>query len=324
MRHIFIVNSIAGKRMHKIFVPQVVDWFAQNGGSYEIIYTEYAGHCVEIAKALAQTGEKLRIYACGGDGTLFETVNGIYGYSNVSVGHVPLGSGNDFIRYFGNKPRFLNIECLVNGSAVTVDVLKVGDEYCINQCSAGMDAMAAANMVKFRRWPLVSGKMAYYLGIFYTFLKKIRFSFDIDIDGSEPIKRDCLFVVAANSQYHGGGFKGAPEANPTDGLIECVTISAVSRLKVLRLLGKYRIGEHTGLDIYNHYPAERVSLSADREFVFVLDGEIRFGNNIEISIVKNAVDFILPVQTVGRRDSEAVPSATKATAITPACDLQNR
>jgi len=324
MRHIFIVNPIAGKRLHKMFVSQVVDWFAQNGGSYEIVYTEYAGHCIEIAKALAQTGEKLRIYACGGDGTLFEAVNGAYGYSNVSVGHVPLGSGNDFIRYFGDKLRFLNIECLVNGSAITVDMLKVGTEYCINQCSAGMDAMAAANMVKFRHWPLVSGKVAYYLGIFYTFLKKIKFRFDIVIDDSDAIKQDCLFVVAANSQYHGGGFKGAPEANPMDGLIECVTINAVSRLKVLRLLGKYRNGKHVSLDIYNNYAAEKVALSADCDFTYVLDGEIRSGNNIEVSVVKNAVDFILPVQTVGGHDSKAVTSAVKTAAITPACDAQNR
>ena len=66
----------------------------------------------EICEANAASGEQLRIYACGGDGTINEAVNGAFGYENVEIGAVPMGTGNDYsyIRNYGTATDFLDME----------------------------------------------------------------------------------------------------------------------------------------------------------------------------------------------------------------------
>ena len=321
VRHVFIVNPVAGKGDYMAFTAQVDAYFAEQGGCYEIVISEYAGHIIEYTRELGRSGIETRVYACGGDGTLFEVTNGAFGYRNLSVGCVPLGSGNDFIRFFGDKSQFLNIEYQVKGSTVPIDVLKAGDEYAINQCSAGMDAAAAQNMGKFRKWPLVSGKMVYYLALFYTFFRSIRFNLTVTVDDVEPIRRTCLFAIAANAPYHGGGFKAAPEADPTDGLLEGVLIGAVSRLRVLTLLGTYRRGEHVKLThIYEHHAGKTLRFESPRPIVYTIDGETRTASTVEVSLIPQAMDFIVPgICTVS--DEEKEKRAVAGTILpTPACE----
>ena len=110
MKYVFIVNPIAGKgNKQDGFVTAVDDYFAQNGGEYEVYYTSDKGDAMAYSNALAKTGEELRIYACGGEGTAFEVLNGVYGYKNVSLGVVPCGSANDFISYFSDKELFMDV-----------------------------------------------------------------------------------------------------------------------------------------------------------------------------------------------------------------------
>lgn len=295
MKHVFLVNPCAGKGNYHKYIAGIEEYFKKNGGVFEIIITESADDLKEHVKNIGMSGLPHRIYSCGGDGTLFNIVNAAYGFSMLEIGCFPIGSGNDFIKFFGDRSAFLNIEYLINGSAIPVDLIKAGDEYCINQCSAGMDAMVAHNMVKFRRWPLVSGKASYYLSLLYTFFSKITFNITSATDEGEPITRKCLFAIAANAPYHGGGFKGAPTANPSDGYLERVLITSTSRLKVLRLLGAYRRGDTEKIrSIYNCTSAKKITFSSDSELFVVLDGEIRRSYSINMEIVPKALNFIVP------------------------------
>ena len=99
MKHLFIINPAAGghnrskeycETIHKICRARKV--------SYEIRISTAPGEAVRLTREAAQTGEELRIYACGGDGTLNEVVNGAKGYSNVAVTVFSGGSGNDFVK----------------------------------------------------------------------------------------------------------------------------------------------------------------------------------------------------------------------------------
>jgi YegS/Rv2252/BmrU family lipid kinase len=296
MKCYFVINPIAGKKQkQQVFADNVREFFAKNGGEYEIYYTSKQGDAREYAKSLAQSGEKIKIFACGGEGTAFEVLNGIVGYDNVSLGVVPCGSANDFIKYFSEHEMFLDVPSQIDGEEFEIDLIKVGDYYAINSCSVGMDAMVGANMTKFKNLPLVSGKMSYVLALLYTLFSKLGVNLKVVLDGGKKtITKKALFAVIANAPYYGGGFYPTPAAKPFDEQLDFSVISVIPRLKILSLLKKYRAGTHVGLPICDIGRCEAAVIEADRSVPVNMDGEIIFTKKIEFEIVKKAIKLILP------------------------------
>ena len=92
MKHIFIVNPAAGKSDRTAEYRKMIEAaFAPRGLSYELLVSGAPGECRTLARQAAQSGEEVRLYACGGDGTLNEVVNGVVGYGNAAVTHFPGG-----------------------------------------------------------------------------------------------------------------------------------------------------------------------------------------------------------------------------------------
>ena len=107
MKHIFIVNPAAGKSDRTAEYREMIDAaFAPRGLSYELLVSGAPGECRTLARQAAQSGEEVRLYACGGDGTLNEVINGVVGYDNAAVTHFPGGSGNDTIKIFDDRTFF--------------------------------------------------------------------------------------------------------------------------------------------------------------------------------------------------------------------------
>ena len=126
MKHLFIVNPVAGgKDRHEYVAEQARLALEGSADAYEVyITTAPMDACAKI-KAEAASGEELRVYACGGDGTLNECVNGAVGHDNVAVTHFPCGTGNDFIKMFGEeKDRFFDLSDLVRGEVRPLDVME--------------------------------------------------------------------------------------------------------------------------------------------------------------------------------------------------------
>ena len=139
MKHLFIVNPVAGgKDRHEYVAEQARLALEGSADAYEVyITTAPMDACAKI-KAEAASGEELRVYACGGDGTLNECVNGAVGHDNVAVTHFPCGTGNDFIKMFGEeKDRFFDLSDLVRGEVRPLDVMECCGRYAVNICSVG-------------------------------------------------------------------------------------------------------------------------------------------------------------------------------------------
>ena len=168
MRHVFIVNPVSGKAdASGTLVPQIIEAAKSLGADYEILLTEYPGHGVELAAEQAETGEEVRLYACGGDGTFNEVIRGARGHANAAVGCIPCGSGNDFVRNFGGREPFLDLKRMMCGQAVNIDLIQTEKGIATTICSAGLDAQVAYGSPKFRRLPFCGGTMAYNLSIVY-------------------------------------------------------------------------------------------------------------------------------------------------------------
>ena len=299
MRDVYIINPAAGKEDSTKYLTEEIR--KHYGNDCKIFITSGVGDALNKARAEAETGDEVRIFACGGDGTSFEVLNGIVGYKNASIGGVPIGSANDFIKYFGfeTKKDFLNIENQKQGRLLSIDLIKAGDKYCMNQCCAGLDAQVADFMRDFKRLPFVSGSMAYNLAVVKAIFGKMGINMKVTADGKIFKEGSMLFAVCANAQVYGGGYISAPKADISDGLLDCVTIDTVKKLKVPSLLPIYKKGKHEDLDVCTMGRCKSFSFEADHEIPVSLDGEIIHTDKFTCEIVKNGINFALPKSLCG-------------------------
>ena len=320
MQHIFIVNNVAGGGRKTVeLIPRIDSYFSNAGGSYEIVTTKCKGDATEIARRYAQTGEHIRLYSCGGDGTLHEVINGVVGYKNVEVGAFPCGTGNDYVSTYGKAEDFLDVKAQVEGSAVDVDLILADGVYSINQCSIGFDAAVANNVSRFKQKPLITNSGAYILSVMYTLAGKLGNRLRIYVDDNPPVEGSYLFAVAAKGQYQGGGMMNAPLARPTSRTLSCMFVRTVSRVKFLSLFPKYMKGQHlTAADVVTSCTAKKMRVISDKPVPVALDGEIIISSDITAEVVPKALNFVIPstvsVKSDEKDDKVVIKSRPKATA----------
>lgn len=307
MRYVFIINPTAGKgTAQEIIVSQIKEYFGERK-DFKIYITEYSGQATEIARSEAQTGENIYFYACGGEGTAFEIINGIVDYPNAAMGVIPCGSANDFLKFYGHKEMFFDIGKSVEGREIIVDLIKADDVYCVNQCSVGIDANIAEDMQMFKKWPLVSGKMAYNLSVIRNFLrKKITATLNITIDGKKLGTRECLFAVCANGPVYGGGYISAPHANPSDEKLDFTIIDSMPRFKIPKFIDKYAKGEQEQYDYCTTGNCSVMEIESEEPFLINLDGEITSKKKVRFEIVRRALRFVVPTEIAENIPKEMV------------------
>ncbi len=304
MKNYFIVNPTSG---NKTALKTIKNLIGDNDFDYEIIETEYQHHAINIVKNIAQKGEECRVFACGGDGSLFDVVNGAVGYDNVEVGIIPCGTGNDYIKYYGNKKDFLTNDYLFNGEAIDIDLIRFQDKYCVNIASIGMDAYVCQQKERLKFLSKISGKLAYIVALLITFLFHMSAKFKVKIDDEDFFERELMFIVAANGRYYGGSFNPTPNAIVNDGFIDAMTINKVSRLDVLSLIGKYQKGKHITLeDLCTIKRAKRVEVISEKTIPVNLDGELFDSNTAVFEMVESAVKFVIPSKLVKEHTKKEV------------------
>jgi len=295
MKHIFFINPTAGKgHLQEKIVKSIEEHFVNKIKDYEIYFTKCHGDAEIKSKEIANSGIDATIYACGGEGTVYEVINGVIGHDNINVGVIPCGSANDFLKYFNSKETFFNIASQVNGEVVEMDLIKAGDRYCLNGCSVGMDAMVARDMSIFKNIPFVTGKTAYKLAIVKTFFAKVGVTIKLSIDKKIPEMKRCLFAVIANGPVYGGGYKAAPKAVPNDGELDFTVVDVVSRFKVPSFLSKYKIGDLDGIDYCSTGKCKSMSFTSSIPIPINLDGEIIEATSMTFEIIKKGIKFIIP------------------------------
>lgn len=295
MKHLFIINPAAGSRDRTARYTQQIETICKEKDlAYEIRVSSAPGDCTRIAREAAQTGQDYHIYSCGGDGTLNEVVAGVAGYDNVAITMFAGGSGNDFIKIFNETEPFRDLERLLDCEEATFDLLKCNDDISLNICSVGFDARIAADVSRYKRLPLLSGFRAYAVSAAMNIMKGISEHYVIEIDG-EQIDGKQTLMCACNGRYYGGGFNPVPEADLQDGKMDVLLVRGVSRLKVLKIIGKYKNGQYAKYpDLIRHFRTDRIKLIFDKPTSINLDGEIRTATEADISIAKEKLRFFYP------------------------------
>jgi len=284
----FIINPIAGGGRAYRNITKIENLMNDKAVKYKIFITTYAGEAEKIAKKAAKDGYKI-ITAVGGDGTVHEVINGIRG-TKAALGVIPLGTGNDFARYF-KIPKNIEkaIDILLTGNIRVIDGAIINDIIIFdNITNIGLDAEVASEVVRFKKF--LTGILAYLVTLFNVVLKYKPYNVDIKLDDLE-INRDIMTVAAGVLSYYGGGFKIIPHADPSDGYLDIVIVNKINKFKLIFLVPLLIMGRHTKLKFVEIYRAKDVEIRTKDELTICIDGEIIKDSMIKLKAEKDAINL---------------------------------
>ena len=305
MKHLFIINPAAGSKDRTAIYSEQIHKYCK-GLDYAIEVSDAPGRCREIARNAARTGEELRIYSCGGDGTMNEIVSGVAGYPNVAVTMYSGGSGNDFVRLFDRPEAFRDLEKLLDAEEATFDLIRCNDDYSLNICSVGFDARIGTDVANYKRLPLLSGFRAYAASAVVNTIRGVKEHYVVEIDG-ERIDDEFTLICACNGRFYGGGFNPVPEADPADGKLEVLLVKGVSRLMVAKVVGVYKNGKYATLPhLVRRVTTDRVKICCDKPTPLNLDGELRVSDVADIRLAEEKLRFFYPRGLVWQKEPATV------------------
>ncbi len=295
MNHLFIINPAAGSHDRTAeYTEKIQKAFAGRQDRCRIAVSQGPGDITRLTREAADSGEYWRVYACGGDGSLNEVVQGAAGRDNVAVTVFSGGSGNDFVKLFDDPKAFFEIDRLLDAQEVQFDLIRCNDAYCLNICSVGLDARIGLDVSNYKRIPFLHGFAAYAASTVVNVIKGIAEHYIVEIDG-ERIDGEATFVCVCNGRYYGGGFNPIPEADPTDGLLDVLVVKKLSRLQVPGVVGKYKDGRYKELlDIARYFKTDRVKVICDKPTAMQTDGELRIAKEVTMSVAREKLRFFYP------------------------------
>ncbi|MCK5059257.1 MAG: diacylglycerol kinase family lipid kinase [Candidatus Aminicenantes bacterium] len=293
MRIIIVYNPQAAHGRTKKILPRVNALFEEKGIDVDIHMTQYPKNGIEIVKEI-NFAEYDGIIAAGGDGTLFEVINGYFlnpGKKRIPIGILPIGTGNAFAKdlYVDSSKWEDAIDVISLNRPKKVDVGRVktqGKEfYYMNILGLGFvsDVTKTAYRLKF------FGNISYTLGVLYqtAFLKPHQLT--IELDGKK-LTRENIFVEISNTRYTSNFFM-APAAKIDDGFLDVTLLKKTTRRKLLKAFPKVFTGEHVNLDIVETFKAQHIKIATDIPKVLTPDGEIFGETPLEIDCLEKAVEI---------------------------------
>ncbi|MBQ4556283.1 MAG: hypothetical protein IJA60_01375 [Clostridia bacterium] len=301
MKHIFIINPHAGSGVGKGELKAKLE---NLGSDFEIYETTGPHDATDyVKKCCAEQESEIRFYACGGDGTVKEVAEGVLGCPHASMSVYPIGSGNDFVKYFGGEDVFKNIEDVTSAPDSTTDIIRIvhdgGETYSVNVCNFGFESYVASVMNRVRRKPIIGGGNAYTTGILCGLFKAMKTRGRVYADGKLLNDSGVLMLgTVANGSHEGGGYKAAPRASVNDGELEVCLVRPLSLITVARLIGIYKKGDHLDDKRFEKYitylRAKKIEVEFDAPSAIGLDGEIITTKRFTAEVIPDAVRFAAP------------------------------
>ncbi|MBT2644018.1 diacylglycerol kinase family lipid kinase [Bacillus sp. ISL-41] len=285
--------------------------------AYLAFFTEYPGHAQELAESLARKadGKPVIIAAVGGDGTLHEVVNGAASYSNISVGFIPGGSGNDFSRGFDIPKKSVHALSLIvdksYGYTSEIDIGKIQhnelqETYFMNNMGVGFDAAVAKDSNESRMKGLLNrfslGRLVYV----YILVKKLltfrTIPIEVTVDGKLYKYSKAWFVTVSNQPYYGGGMKIAPAALPDDGILDITVVHKISRLKLLLVFISVFWGKHTKFREVEQFTGKSITIESTAEVLAHADGETIGHTPLKIQACPKALKILSGKNNLGHTE----------------------
>jgi YegS/Rv2252/BmrU family lipid kinase len=297
-RFFAIVNPAAGGGRSAKLAGPALTRLREKGLRVDVIASTGPGHAAQLAREAYDQGYR-HFLAVGGDGTAHEILNGVFAgralVNRVALGFLPFGTGNSFLRDFTKNGSEASMQALLDRRTRSVDLLRLthatGEIFSFNLLSVGFTADVAALTNRMFK-PL--GDLGYLLGVFVRVAQLRRRSFALRCDDdAEWDERRSLFLTFNNSKYTGGTMLIAPQADPTDGLIEFVRWGPIGRLGLLRNLPRLYDGSHIEHPLASRRAVRRVEFKTPAPVDIMIDGEVVTLECRTLDILPAAVDVYI-------------------------------
>jgi diacylglycerol kinase (ATP) len=290
MKLFVILNPVAGKKKGEKVFQEAAILLEQKGIQFDLQISQFAGHILDIA-AQMNPAHYDGVVVVGGDGTLFETVNGVlkkHGSFELPIGQIPVGTGNSFIRDLGIETVTDAVDKISAGRTRKIDVgffkHLQGEHYFVNLLGTGFVADVARRAVKYKSL----GPASYILGVFEQLVQLKSVPVEITIDG-RSLQRDYMFAEICNSTKTGGNMIMAPEARIDDGILDVILLNKISRLNLLKIFPKIFNGTHILDSHVETFKGRHIILKPQQVQGLNADGEVMGQTPIEVSILPGKI-----------------------------------
>ena len=276
-----IINPAAGGGRCGQRAPRALQQLAARGVRVTPHYTSAPGDATRLVRELVARGER-RFIAVGGDGTSFEIVNGLgeqlgttEAAERVSLGFLPLGTGNSFLRDFGTGGAATAIEALVAGRSQPCDVMRLTHEsgalHYLNLLSLGFVAeICALTNRHFKPF----GTSGYALGVIAALAKLASRTVRMRVDDGAAWEQAMVFISVCNSRFTGGSMMMAPSADTGDGLADLVVCGQMNRRTLLTTFPKIFRGLHVNHSAIHASRAKSLEFFENEPIDLMIDGEV--------------------------------------------------
>ncbi len=287
-----ILNPTAGNGFAGKFADTLRKKFEDNGIEAEWAFTERKGHASDLARSFSEQGFKY-IIGVGGDGTMNEIASPLIENTEVTLGLIPAGTGNDFNQILGFPDRFEDKDWEIFFKAEThlMDSGYCNSKPFLNGLGIGFDAqVAAANYDETGE--VKKGGKDKYLWHILTILLFFREKKMIITTKEGKRETDCFINTVSIGRRFAGGFYLTPKAIADDGLLDVCNIRKLSILRRLKILTMVPKGTHLKDSKVNYYQTDKIYLEFPEKVPFHVDGELFFAREFDISLKPKAIKII--------------------------------
>lgn len=236
------------------------------------------------------------IIAAGGDGTLNEVINGMAKrIGEVRIGLIPLGTGNDFARCL-DLPATVeeNIDIVLAGRTRAIDVVRAESDrirYFVNVSAGGFSGLVNEKLTPAlkRTW----GPLAYLRSAAAALPQLRSYRTSVRLSDKKTFSLDLYNVIIANGRFVAGGLPIAPEADPSDGLLDIILIPKRPAPEMALLAAKMVLGNYLDADAIAFRRAAKVSIRSRPGMWFNVDGELIGNNPIVFEVMPRALQFVV-------------------------------
>lgn len=299
----FIINPISGTRGKEQVLKWIDERLDKEKYAQEVVYTERAGHAVEIASQKAREGVHA-VVAIGGDGTINEIARSLV-HTQTALGIIPCGSGNGLARHLQipMEPKKA-IDIINEGLIDVIDYGKINEVPFFCTCGVGFDAFVSLKFSKAgRRGPLT------YLE--KTLLESLKYrpeTYELEMDGS-TLRYKAFLIACGNASQYGNNAYIAPQATLTDGLLDVTILEPFTVLDVPSLsfqLFNKTIDQNSRIKTFR---CQTLRIHRSKPGVVHFDGDpMMMGNNIDVKIIQKGLQVIVP-RTTGKEASNVLQRA---------------
>ena len=293
-QHYLLINPKGGYKKGLEIFERVRDVFRNTNTKLTVLHTEYAGHAFDLANTL-DFSKHDGLCAIGGDGTMYEMINGMLKRKDkkiIPIGLITGGTGNSFM---------YDVECLdpveaarriVKYNLRPLDIAKVDANgelfYAFNIVGWGL-ATDAGKLAEKLRW---LGGVRYNIASVIEVLKGKNRIANLKL-GKEEIKDNFIFVIGCNTMHTGKAMKMAPLAKLDDGKIDLLIVRKTSRVNLLKLFPKLFSGEHVKSPLVEYRQVENFSISIEETNDLTIDGEIIGTTPLKVQMIPNMVNVLV-------------------------------